>query len=147
MATPESAFWRDWSCLLKERGIAHERIENAVSSGTPDLFVSLDTAHQVWVELKALNGNKCKVRPMQKLWHDQFGKMGTTILVVNRDLITKEIRIWRWPYNVEYPPSSNKDQSPHITSEPAWLGPWSLFRKNHLSVLTDLGRTLSHDPT
>lgn len=147
MATPESAFWRDWSARLKEDGIAHERMENAIGSGTPDLFVALDANHQVWVELKALNGNKCKVRPGQKIWHDKFGKESSTILVVNRDAITKEVRVWRWPYAVEYPNSSNKDQSPHITSEPVWLGPWRLFRKNYLSVLSDLGRTIPYVET
>lgn len=78
----ESQFW----ALVKGKLPGHvERVENALTRGTPDVNMCYQGI-EVWLELKVLdNKGNCELRPEQYLWHRKRQEMGGKVFVLARN--------------------------------------------------------------
>lgn len=82
----ESQFW----ALVKGHLPGHvERVENALTRGTPDVNMCHDST-ELWLELKILDAKgSCQLRPEQVLWHRKRQENGGRVFVLarNEDLL------------------------------------------------------------
>lgn len=78
----ESQFW----ALVKGKLLGDvERIENALTRGTPDVNGCFE-GHEYWLELKVLdNKERCNLRPEQYLWHRKRQENGGRVFVLARN--------------------------------------------------------------
>lgn len=78
----ESQFW----ALVKGKLPGDtERIENALTRGTPDVNGCFD-GMDYWLELKILDDkHRCELRPEQLLWHRKRQAHGGRVLVLARN--------------------------------------------------------------
>lgn len=86
-----------WDTMRRNapKHLVMERMENAVGSGMPDVFVFWPLGKQVWVELKApkrpkrqstpLMGEKEGLRQSQKNWIKRHANMGFDAWILIRD--------------------------------------------------------------
>lgn len=81
-AVKESQFW----ALVKGHLPGHaERVENALTRGTPDVNLCHEGA-DLWLELKVLDAKgKCTLRPEQYLWHRKRQEAGGRVFVLARN--------------------------------------------------------------
>lgn len=86
----ESQFW----ALVKGKLPGHvERVENALTRGTPDVNMC-HVGIEVWLELKVLdNKGVCELRPEQYLWHRKRQEAGGKVFVLARN--EKVIKIYQ----------------------------------------------------
>ena len=78
----ESQFW----ALVKGKLPGHaERVENALTRGTPDVNMCYDST-ELWLELKILDSKgSCQLRPEQVLWHRKRQESGGRVFVLARN--------------------------------------------------------------
>lgn len=81
-AVKESQFW----ALVKGHLPGHvERVENALTRGTPDVNMCHDST-ELWLELKILDAKgNCQLRPEQYLWHRKRQEHGGRVFVLARN--------------------------------------------------------------
>lgn len=81
-AVKESQFW----ALVKGHLPGHaERVENALTRGTPDVNMCYDST-ELWLELKILDAKgSCQLRPEQFLWHRKRQEQGGRVFVLARN--------------------------------------------------------------
>ena len=78
----ESKFWSLVKCHLPGHV---ERVENALTRGTPDVNMVYDST-ELWLELKILDAKgSCQLRPEQALWHRKRQEHGGRVFVLARD--------------------------------------------------------------
>lgn len=79
----ESQFW----AMLKPQLLGkRERVENAVNVGTADVYTCYEGTHR-WLELKVVDDIQKlwqRIRPEQKVWHDDMAKNGGITFIVTR---------------------------------------------------------------
>jgi len=86
----ESAFWKSLKTTLKKENVTHQRFEDMLSEGIPDLclFVNKKT---IWIELKykklpKRESTKIKVgiRPAQRIWIRKAKKVNIPCFVLTK---------------------------------------------------------------
>lgn len=94
--TPEQGLARWLKVQCDKKAVFNKRIETTTGLGFPDLVLGKN-GRVVFVELKALSGDKVSIRAAQGAWHAEAAWHGIPVYVFNRDPDTHRLRVWKAP--------------------------------------------------